>query len=118
MIGMKDTDLMQFGAHKGKMLKDVPPDYLAWVASQPDMAGKHPGLVAYVKRGSSSSPLPAPRQLQGAGETTEFYTVNGRWYTRATSSSRMEMHETMRSRGFKKVTVELQGGKKGYVYSY
>lgn len=31
---MKDTDIMQFGAHKGKELQDVPASWLLWLHSQ------------------------------------------------------------------------------------
>lgn len=28
---LKDTDLMPYGTHKGKMMKDVPASYLVWM---------------------------------------------------------------------------------------
>lgn len=31
---LTDTDLMPFGAHKGKPMQDVPPSYLSWLRDQ------------------------------------------------------------------------------------
>ena len=48
MTTMKDSDLMPFGAHKDKKMGDVPASYLLWLADQPDVKRRWPGLFAYV----------------------------------------------------------------------
>jgi uncharacterized protein (DUF3820 family) len=35
-----DEDIMAFGAHKGKPLKEVPAEYLVWLYTESDLAQK------------------------------------------------------------------------------
>jgi len=43
---LTDLELMPFGAHKGKLMQDVPASYLAWLK---DDGCFHPGVRGYIK---------------------------------------------------------------------
>lgn len=46
---MEDDDIMYFGGHKGKMLKDIPDDYLLWLYNQKWVKDSHEPLYSYIK---------------------------------------------------------------------
>jgi len=43
-----DNDLMSFGKHKGKRMKDVPGKYLCWLLEQDWFEEKWPNIHAYI----------------------------------------------------------------------
>jgi len=45
---MLDTDLMPFGAHKGKALANVPDSYLIWLYNQ-GISQKYKDLINYIE---------------------------------------------------------------------
>ena len=45
---LEDNDLMPFGKHKGKKMKDVPARYLLWIYDQPWSLQKYPQVDAYI----------------------------------------------------------------------
>ena len=47
---MKDTDLMPFGCHKGRMMQHVPPEYLDWLSTQSWLKGKYSRVFGYIER--------------------------------------------------------------------
>lgn len=44
-----DETPMPFGKHKGTLMRDVPANYLLWLADQPDFGEKNPNLLKYVE---------------------------------------------------------------------
>ena len=50
MAAFTDETPMPFGKHKGAPLKDVPADYLLWLADQDGFAERNPELSAYVEK--------------------------------------------------------------------
>jgi hypothetical protein len=45
---LKDRDLMPFGEHKGKQMKDVPAGYLDWLDGQDWLPKRWPRVKAYI----------------------------------------------------------------------
>lgn len=46
---LEDNDLMPFGKHKGKKMKDVPADYLIWIYENLDwLAARYPRVDGYI----------------------------------------------------------------------
>jgi hypothetical protein len=43
-----DKSTMPFGKQTGKMLRDVPADYLLWLADQPEVKYKHATIFVYI----------------------------------------------------------------------
>lgn len=49
--GLNDQSIIQFGKHRGKMLSQVPADYLLWLYDQPRL---DPMLKAYIEENFDS----------------------------------------------------------------
>lgn len=48
--GADDTSVLTFGKHKGTALRDVPADYLLWLAEQDGFSARYPKVALYIKR--------------------------------------------------------------------
>ncbi len=46
---MIDDDPMTFGTHADEKMKDVPADYLLWLADQYWLESKYPEVAAYIE---------------------------------------------------------------------
>lgn len=44
-----DETPMPFGKHKDTLMRDVPANYLLWLADQPDFGEKNPNLLKYIE---------------------------------------------------------------------
>ena len=47
---LKDDDIMPFGRHFKKKLKDVPADYLFWLLDQQWARIEYPDIIAYIRK--------------------------------------------------------------------
>ena len=46
---MNEEDIITFGVHKGKKLKDIPIGYLQWLDAQDWVEKFNPGVYAYIQ---------------------------------------------------------------------
>ena len=69
MAEFTDETKMPFGKHRDEPLKDVPADYLLWLADQAGFAERNPELAAYVEK---------HRELLDEEQVDERRDLNGR----------------------------------------